>query len=88
MSKKKFGQRNSYNGEAMETYKTISEAWWFNLKKCYSQGVRTPIDRGSYEKELFRVQLETLSFCIESPLVDMVPIINPLLPPVITRKDA
>ena len=71
----------------MYKYKSISEAWWFNLKHCFEEGEDVLIDRGSYEKELTRRQLKKLSFEIEFPLRDMIPILNSNLPQVVTAED-
>lgn len=52
---------------------TISDFWFFSLKECLQNGYRQDIQKGSFEKEEYRLQLPFLSGEIIFPLLDIVP---------------
>ncbi|PXF54183.1 MAG: hypothetical protein C4B58_16110 [Deltaproteobacteria bacterium] len=56
---------------------TISDAWYQILYNLESEVYRQDIERGSFEKENYRLQIPWLSLEILHPLQDMIPIIPP-----------
>ena len=56
---------------------TISDAWYQILYNLESEAYRQDIERGSFEKENYRLQIPWLSLEILHPLQDMIPIIPP-----------
>src|SRR5208337_4546406 len=57
--------------------KTISDAWFQIIHDLFDHAYRQDIQRGSFEKEQYRLQYPALAFSIEFPELDMVPYIPP-----------
>ena len=66
-------------------YNDIEEAYFKSLKHIIDHGAKVPIDRGSYEKELFRFQVPVITGEIKNPLLFSF-LTNPNFPAVITGK--
>ena len=56
---------------------TISDAWYQILYNLESEAYRQDIQRGSFEKENYRLQIPWLSLEIMHPLKDIIPVIPP-----------
>jgi thymidylate synthase len=56
---------------------TISDAWYQILYNFGSEAYRQDIEKGSFEKENYRLQIPWLSLEIMHPLQDMIPIMPP-----------
>jgi hypothetical protein len=56
---------------------SISDAWYQILYNLEYEAYRQDIERGSFEKEHYRLQIPWLSLEIMYPLQDMIPIIPP-----------
>jgi thymidylate synthase len=52
----------------LQQYPNINDAWFQSLKLLYYQGETVPIDRGSFEKELYRIQVPMLAGIINDPV--------------------
>ncbi len=57
--------------------KTIADAWFQIIFDLFDHAYRQDIQRGSFEKEQYRLQYPALAFSIEYPELDMVPYIPP-----------
>ena len=56
---------------------SISDAWYRILYNLEDEAYRQDVERGSFEKEQYRLQLPWLSVEIMHPLQDMIPIMPP-----------
>jgi thymidylate synthase len=59
--------------------KTISDAWFQLIYNIFDHSYTQNIQRGSFEKEQYRLQYPGIAVYIEHPAEDMVPIIPPAL---------
>jgi thymidylate synthase len=59
--------------------KTISDCWFQLIYNIFDHSYTQNIQRGSFEKEQYRLQYPGIAVYIEHPSVDMVPIIPPAL---------
>ena len=59
--------------------KTISDAWFQLIYNIFDHSYTQNIQRGSFEKEQYRLQYPGIAVYIEHPADDMVPIIPPAL---------
>ncbi len=59
--------------------KTISDAWFQLIYNIFDFSYNQVIQRGSFEKEQYRLQYPGLAVFIEHPSQDMVPVIPPAL---------
>ena len=59
--------------------KTISDAWFQLIYNIFDHSYTQNIQRGSFEKEQYRLQYPGIAVYIEHPSEDMVPIIPPTL---------
>lgn len=59
--------------------KTISDAWFQLIYNIFDNSYTQEIQRGSFEKEQYRLQYPGLALFIEHPEQDMVPVIPPAL---------
>ncbi len=59
--------------------KTISDAWFQIIYNIFDHSYRQEIQRGSFEKEQYRLQYPGLAVFIEHPEQDIVPVIPPAL---------
>jgi thymidylate synthase len=59
--------------------KTISDAWFQLIYNIFDNSYTQNIQRGSFEKEQYRLQYPGIAVYIEHPADDMVPIIPPAL---------
>ncbi|HTZ18598.1 MAG TPA: thymidylate synthase [Dissulfurispiraceae bacterium] len=59
--------------------KTISDAWFQLIYNVFDHSYTQQIQRGSFEKEQYRLQYSGIGVYIEHPGVDIVPVIPPAL---------
>lgn len=59
--------------------KTISDAWFQLIYNIFDNSYQQKIQKGSFEKEQYRLQYPGLAVFIEHPDKDMVPVIPPAL---------
>jgi thymidylate synthase len=57
--------------------KTISDAWFQLIYNLFDHGYTQRIQRGSFEKEQYRLQYPGIAVFIEHPSEDMVPVMPP-----------
>lgn len=57
--------------------KTISDAWFQLIYNLFDKSYIQDIQKGSFEKEQFRLQFPGIAVFIEHPYYDMVPVIPP-----------
>ncbi len=59
--------------------KSISDAWFQLIYNIFDRSYTQKIQKGSFEKEQYRLQYPSIAVYIEHPAEDMVPIIPPAL---------
>ncbi len=59
--------------------KTISDAWFQLIYNIFDRSYTQKIQKGSFEKEQYRLQYPSIAVFIEHPSEDMVPVIPPAL---------
>ena len=59
--------------------KTISDAWFQLIYNIFDRSYTQKIQKGSFEKEQYRLQYPAIAVFIEHPAEDMVPVIPPAL---------
>ena len=59
--------------------KTIADAWFQLIYNIFDNSYTQQIQKGSFEKEQYRLQYPGLAVFIEHPEQDMIPIIPPAL---------
>ncbi len=59
--------------------KTISDAWFQLIYNIFDRSYTQKIQKGSFEKEQYRLQYPAIAVFIEHPSEDMVPVIPPAL---------
>ncbi len=59
--------------------KTISDAWFQLIYNIFDRSYTQKIQKGSFEKEQYRLQYPAIAVYIEHPAEDMVPVIPPAL---------
>src|SRR5512140_2474226 len=57
--------------------KTISDAWFQLIYNIFENSYEQKIQKGSFEKEQYRLQYPGMAVYIEHPAVDMIPVMPP-----------